>query len=284
MKGKKKSKVMIDFRDEVEEKGIVVVDNISEMPIYGEPYISKDFVYCICHSGHLDAEYDTHTIRYSPQDVTILYPMHVILAESATEDYRSTLVVVSEKKFQKQIGRLTYRSKFRYEQAPGFHLSREQYDDVMCIVNAMRVVNRIALPSRVTMLDNLMEVLLQLTDHFRSLSGLEPVFAPQKLSARYIETVIEHHRKEHSVSFYANELCLSPKYFSNIIKQETGKSAKYWITYYIMVEAKLLLRTRPDMNIQEIGDYLGFDDQTSFCRTFKKFLGVTPTEYRSDFK
>jgi AraC-like DNA-binding protein len=283
MNKKRQTINVVDFSDRYAEDGIIIVDNVAERLLFGEAYLTSDYAYSICHKGHVNAEYDTHPIRYNPHDVAILYPKHLILANNASNDYKVTLVVVSEKKFEERYGRFSFLN-IRHELDPGFHLSESQYVDVMRVIDTMRVVSHSTMSGRSDLLDNLMEVLLRLTDHYRSLSGLEPIFSPQKLSARYIEAVIEHHRKEHSVTFYANELCLSPKYFSNVIKMETGKSAKYWITYYIIVEAKFLLRTRKDMNIQEISDYLGFEDQTSFSRTFKNFLGVTPTEYRSSLK
>lgn len=47
-----------------------------------------------------------------------------------------------------------------------------------------------------------------------------------------------------------------------------------------MAEAKLLLRTNPDLNIQDISNELNFEDQATFSRFFKRETGMTPSAYR----
>jgi AraC-like DNA-binding protein len=73
---------------------------------------------------------------------------------------------------------------------------------------------------------------------------------------------------------------LSPKYFSTLIKQETGISAGEWIDRYVTLQAKELITRCRNHTIQQIADDLGFCEQASFSRFFKKQTGMTPTEYR----
>ena len=150
----------------------------------------------------------------------------------------------------------------------------------MSIINAMRTVGNSTVPSRKLLMVSLLDVLFEMTDHFRHFSVVEEDIDSQRISARFYETVIEHHRDHHEVSFYAEQLCLSPKYFSEVIKRETGHSAKYWIAAYLIITARMLLRGRSDLNIQQISDMLGYEDQTSFCRHFKKAVGMSPSKFR----
>ena len=269
------------YSDRIEKEGIVVIDDITEMPIYGKPYISKNYVFGINHSGVVEAEYNMHAIEYHPQDISIVYPNHVIWAKRCSEDYRTTLVVVSAQSCRDLSNNATFNNRFRYELNPSFHLTDSQYVDIMNIIGAMRAVGKSDIPSRYTMMVSLLEVLLDMTDYFRHLNATEDDLAPQRISARFYQAVIEHHRQQHSVGFYADKFCLSPKYFSDVIKKETGYSAKYWISNYLIKEAKLLLRSRRDLNIQQISELLGYDDQTSFSRHFKKSTGMTPKDYRN---
>ena len=89
-----------------------------------------------------------------------------------------------------------------------------------------------------------------------------------------------HFRESKEVQYYANLLCLSPKYFGSIIKENTGTSASDWISQYVIVQAKSLLRHNKDLNIQQISYQLGFTDPAAFTRYFKANAGLSPKEYR----
>ena len=82
------------------------------------------------------------------------------------------------------------------------------------------------------------------------------------------------------MAYYADLCCLSPKHFSEVIRRETGISANTWISTYVTIRAKILLDSRPDCTVQQVSDVLGFSEQSSFARFFKKQTGMSPTEYR----
>lgn len=95
----------------------------------------------------------------------------------------------------------------------------------------------------------------------------------------FILLVREHHMRERCLTFYADKLCLTPKYLSKAVRAVSGKSAHEWINDFVVIEAKNMLRYS-DMNIKTIVCELNFPNQTSFYRFFKVNTGLTPTEYR----
>ncbi|MDR1683483.1 MAG: helix-turn-helix domain-containing protein, partial [Candidatus Symbiothrix sp.] len=89
----------------------------------------------------------------------------------------------------------------------------------------------------------------------------------------------KHYKTEKQVGFYAEKLCLTPKYLSRIIKQNTGKSAHEWLDDYVMLEAKALLKST-NMTIQQISDELNFPSQSFFGKFFKREEGISPRAYK----
>jgi AraC-like DNA-binding protein len=266
--------------DRLKSNGIIIIDNITELPIYDQLYVAKNYVYGINHNGKVEVEYNTTPIQIKSHDISTLYPNHAIRIKKTSEDYHSTFVVVSEKTYKNLSRRLVFRNRFHYENSPSFHLTDNQYADIMSVIRAMRTIDVSNIPSRISLMVSLLDVLLDLTDYYRHQNESLKDLAPQRLSSRFYEAVVEHLSEHHSVNYYAGLFCLSPKYFSDLIKKETGYSAKYWIANHLAKEAKLLLSNRKDLNIKQISDMLGYEDQASFTRHFKKMTGMSPTEFR----
>jgi len=82
-----------------------------------------------------------------------------------------------------------------------------------------------------------------------------------------------------AVNALASQLHLSPKYLSDLLKQETGKTALELIHLYVISEAKNLLVVG-DQSISEIAYRLGFENPPYFSRLFKKEVGMTPKEFK----
>jgi len=97
---------------------------------------------------------------------------------------------------------------------------------------------------------------------------------------QFLALVSEYHTSERSMGFYADKLCLTPKYLSKLIKQASGRSAPDWIDSFVILEAKNLLKYS-DMPIKEIVYRLHFPNPSVFHKFFKAHTGMTPSEYRS---
>ena len=91
--------------------------------------------------------------------------------------------------------------------------------------------------------------------------------------------VADNYKKERSVSFYANKLCLTPKHLSGVVKEVSGKTAGEWIDRLVILEARAMLKTT-EMSIQQIAEHLNFANQSFFGKYFKHYVGISPKEYR----
>lgn len=97
---------------------------------------------------------------------------------------------------------------------------------------------------------------------------------------RFVSLVAEHYRTAHDVAFYADRLCITTRYLSQVTDNVVGKSPKQIIADYLLSEAKSYLETTR-LTIQEITDKLGFSSGALFCKFFKTQASISPTEYRS---
>jgi AraC-like DNA-binding protein len=82
-----------------------------------------------------------------------------------------------------------------------------------------------------------------------------------------------------TVKFIASELNMSPRYLSDLLKQETGKTAMELIHIFLISEAKNLL-IGDESTVSEIAYTLGFENPPYFSRLFKKEVGMSPNEFK----
>lgn len=88
-----------------------------------------------------------------------------------------------------------------------------------------------------------------------------------------------NYKKEHSTSFYADRLHISPDYLNRKIKSKIGKTAKEYIQTKIIIEAKRLLYFT-DMTNKEIAYELGFNEPANFSAFFKKNTNYSPSQFK----
>lgn len=105
----------------------------------------------------------------------------------------------------------------------------------------------------------------------------------QKTCDRFVSLVSTHFKEHRDISFYADRLCVSNKYLSSLLKQETGITALEWIEKYVVMCAKNCLSSTA-MTVQQISDELNFSTQSVFGKYFKRVEGVSPMTYRMSLR
>jgi len=111
----------------------------------------------------------------------------------------------------------------------------------------------------------------------KPLSGITVTKFNECLSA-YIEKEETTKNGLPTVNYMASQLNLSPKYLSDLLKQETGKTALELIHLHIISEAKNML-VAGEQSISEIAFKLGFENPPYFSRLFRKEVGMSPKEF-----
>lgn len=96
---------------------------------------------------------------------------------------------------------------------------------------------------------------------------------------RFIRLVSQNFKRERTVEWYSNELCVTAKHLSEVVKQVSGKTAGQWIQTIVVVEIKTLL-SQSSLSIKEIADEMNFSNQSFLGKYFKNVEGISPTDYR----
>lgn len=103
-----------------------------------------------------------------------------------------------------------------------------------------------------------------------------------RIQEKFISLVQQNFKKERFLDYYATKLNVTPKHLSRCVKSSSGFTAVEWIDRYVILEAKVLLRST-NLSIQQISDELNFASQSFFGKYFKKHTGFTPKDFRNNF-
>ncbi|MDE6217839.1 MAG: helix-turn-helix domain-containing protein [Muribaculaceae bacterium] len=215
----------------------------------------------------------------------VLQPKNYIFM-STTSDYCSANVIACSRVVVEDVlPKLTdiLPTLLHHRAEPVSHLSREDADRLNEYF--LFIENRLRKPSTNFIRQNirclLQAALYEMIDiHSRDVDqNKRPRTRQEEIMARFIIAVTENFRRERQVSFYANQLCITSKHLSAVVKKISGRTAGEWIDNYVVMEAKVLLKTT-DSTIQEISDKLNFKNQSFFGKFFKHLTGHTPTAYR----
>ena len=102
----------------------------------------------------------------------------------------------------------------------------------------------------------------------------------EKLLFNEFLDMLQHEQlKRRQVNYYAERLCITPKYLSTICRNVSGKSPLRWITDSVMQDCYQLLRST-NLTVKEISIRLGFPNSSFFGQYFREQAGVTPISYR----
>ena len=127
-----------------------------------------------------------------------------------------------------------------------------------------------------TILHKLLETLQQLPEHIQNNRQHE-------IYMQFIRELQRNYQKERSVAYYADRLCITPKYLSQTVQKASGRLAGEWISEYVILEAKALIKSHC-YTIQQISELLHFPNPSFFGRYFKKKVGCTPKAYQKNIR
>ena len=103
----------------------------------------------------------------------------------------------------------------------------------------------------------------------------------RKLVIHLIQLIEKYYMQERGVEFYADKLCLSPKYLSAVSKSICGYTVQE-LVFKAIIRKSISLLKNTQKDIQEISNAFGFPNASYFGTFFKKQVGVSPQQYRKN--
>lgn len=116
----------------------------------------------------------------------------------------------------------------------------------------------------------------------RRLENSDILMKFDSLLKEYYDSKLQLTKGLPTVQYCAEQLCLSPNYFSDVISRTTNETAGNYIRRYVMQIAKNLLAS--GANISEVAYDLGFSYPQHMSRMFKNYEGITPSQYVNSLK
>jgi AraC-like DNA-binding protein len=186
--------------------------------------------------------------------------------------------------FGKKINEYSF---FSYAENEALHLSEQEKQTLLSILKQMEneYNTNIDHYSHDLIISNI-ELLLNYCRRFYGRQFITRTNQNKDVIVRFEEFITDYFNSQKlknngipTVKYFAEAMNLSPNYFSDLLKSETGKNTQEHIHYHLLEKAKTKL-VNSNLSINEIAYELGFEYPQNFSKLFKKKVGVSPTLYR----
>jgi len=285
----KKNIQFFDWQEDIEKEKITSIDNdfiLLEKPIiksmFQYPFKADMVTALICLSGKTEGYINLKPYATTASSLTIIMSDQILQHKSMSEDFTGLFIIMSKK----------FINSLNFQSSTSLFMAINDNPVVPLADNDLRSITNCydMLKDTIKNSDNpyRMETVKYLTMAFfygvgYSLHKIEEDKNKSRneiLIDKFLILVKGYYKQERSVGFYADKLCLTPKYLSSLVKANTRQSANDWIDRYVILEAKALLKST-NMTIQQISDELHFPSQSFFGKYFKRLTGMSPREYKN---
>lgn len=260
---------------------LILLDNqLMESPRY--PFKTDMLTATICIKGRAEGSINLQKIITQPNSFNVILPGQIITHDHQTPDFEARYIIMSSK----FVNTLDLDNRFSLFHSHNQVISTILSDyELEAILTFYEMLKWNITHKNDYILDTVRHMTLAFFYGFshtfqQNISTQKPTNRPQQLSDDFLSLVKKNFRQEHSLDFYANKLCVTPKHLTTTIKSTTDSTAKEWIDKHLLLEAKALLKST-NLNIQQIADTLHFTSQDVFSKYFKHHIGITPKEYRT---
>lgn len=260
-------------------------DDISEFVPISYPFKLMFTLVIFCTQGHMRVRLNLTEYELKANDVLITLPNSIGECLEFDKECQVAILAYSGNGFSVEMnpaGAIQIR-KFLTQNAL-LHLSKEELDDFFIIYNQMRQkIQSTDYIFKREVLMSYMQVLFcngynQIITHNRA-EKLPAESRHQMMFESFLEQVQKHYTRQRNINFYADILCITPKYLSQIVYKMSGRYAGDWIRDYVTLEAKAMLKSKK-YTVQQVSELLNFANASFFGKYFKAAVGCSPRKYQ----
>lgn len=264
---------------------LVLIDELAKLPLPNTPRRTRCIILGLCLKGKAQYSVDTidHTVR--PNDAILINEGLVLDNYMLSPDFSGIGIMMSYDFFHEIVkGIHELSSLFLFSRThPVFTLNNTEVKNIDFYFRALKYkVNEEDHHFRTDVVRSLMMTMIY--DISNAIYRLQQIndkrqTRAESIFASFIRLVEENFRTERRVSWYGEQLCITPKYLSETVKQVSRRTPNEWIDNYVVLEVRVLLKNST-MSIKEIAQYLHFPNQSFLGKYFKEHVGMSPSEYR----
>lgn len=266
-------------------KEIELIEDAHELKNFRFPLKIDKVIQIVVLSGRMSCLVDLKSYSVQAPAMAIILPGQVLESLEYDEEFK-TLTMIMSKGFTDSFNLPVSLQERLFIQTNHFHpISQEVLEVyVSCFDQIKNVIKQKDNPYRREIIKCLFSAYyygLGYYIHNANSENKQTVVMTyqQELCERFITLVSENYKEKREIGYYADKLCVSNKYLSSLLKQETGLTALQWIEKYVVLYAKSCLSST-SMTVQQISDELFFPSQSVFGKYFKRVEGISPKQYR----
>lgn len=245
------------------------------------PYLA----HLLCLEGTCGYRFNEQDYELRPGDLSIIRKRNLIDRIRPSEDFRCKIIYAKPSFIEQCTPQSNYGMKgsLALFLNPVMHLTPEQ--QIVCKRNfellELRLRDTGHLFYRETLTNAMQAAILDFFDFHARLYGDSGISTQTaSIMSRFLNLLEEGTYREHrEVTYYADKLCVTPKYLSEVCKKVSGNAANYWINRYTILDISRLLRDK-SLSFVEISDMFGFSSPAYFSRYVQQYLGMKPSDYR----
>lgn len=273
---------------------LAIIDNLEEKSYEHIEQQDKSFpiqldmnVCFLCTSGQIDLEIDLNMYTLHEGDVAMILTGSFLRVIRIKDSARIAFIAINSD-FLKYVGNVktVIEHVNKVKRMPVSHMEPDMMEESLMIYNEIK--KKLSNPDyrfKEEVAKSYIQIMLcNFFDRFvlknETTEEQAPKSRKEELFKNFIKLVKDNYLNHRSITFYADKLCVSPKYLSSVVHKVSEKYATDWINQYVILEAKSMLRME-DTNIKDVSNHLNFANQSFFAKFFKKHTGYTPKEYKA---
>ncbi len=260
-------------------------DETSRFVLSPYPFKLNFTMALFCLRGRMLVRLNLKEYELNENDVLVALPGNIGECLSFHEDCQVALIAYPDTTlFNLMEASMAVRFRKYLSCTPVIHLLQKEMQDIQSVYHLMRhCIHHTGGEFTHKILAGYLQVMCYygyqwLTENESRQPNKETPDRQHVIFNRFISLVEKHYATERKINFYADKLCLTPKYLSNVVYQASGRHAKDWIRDYIILESKALLKSGR-YTAQQVGDLLNFPNASFFGKFFKAAVGCPPKEY-----